>query len=265
MITPRYPWRPTDGETGVHGEAHIRSGRAYLPTAKRREIRDDGAQGLYLVVQSPARNPGLCAFGGPTARLPNLRWARSISGPELEGQPRSACRCRFPWRASLPLSCIGGEHGHDVIADHAAAKHRHRTDVAEGAANTFGALVRRFIDEHARPKTRRWRDTARLLGLRYPKGEGEPSVIRGGLAERWADKPVREIDGHDIWSAIDEARRLGIPGLERRNDGSRDYALGALLSALSTAFDWFAEHRLVDSDPCAFVHDRMHRGPATAC
>jgi integrase len=228
----------------------------YRPTAKRREIRDDGAQGLYLVIQSSGAKSWALRFrrpGGAPAKL--TLGTVDLSGRELEGQPEIGMPLSLPAARQLAAEVHRRRAlGHDVIADHAAAKHRHRTEVEEGAANAFGPLGRRFIDEHARPKTRRWRDTARLLGLRYPKADGEPSVIKGGLAERWADKPVREIDGHDIWSATDEARRLGIPGLERRNDGPRDSRARALLSALSTAFGWFAEHRLVDSNPCTSVH-----------
>ena len=37
--------------------------------------------------------------------------------------------------------------------------------------------------------------------LRY-HGDGEPEEAKGGLAQRWADRPVAAIDGHDIWSVI---------------------------------------------------------------
>ncbi len=228
----------------------------YRPTAKRREIRDDGAQGLYLVIQSSGAKSWALRFrrpGGAPAKL--TLGTVDLSGRELEGQPEIGMPLSLPAARQLAAEVHRRRAlGHDVIADHAAAKHRHRSEVAEGAANTFGALVRRFIDEHARPKTRRWRDTARLLGLRYPKGEGEPSVIKGGLAERWADKPVREIDAHDVWSAIEKrvawASRVSSDAL--MDPGSTRSR--ALLSALSTAFGWFAEHRLVDSNPCTSVH-----------
>ena len=40
-------------------------------------------------------------------------------------------------------------------------------------------------------RPRDWREKARILGLRYPREEGgEPDIIEGGLAERWAEKPV---------------------------------------------------------------------------
>ena len=71
----------------------------------------------------------------------------------------------------------------------------------------FGLLARRFIEEHARPKVRRWREVAYVLGLRFPlDGNGEPTEARDGLAARWGDKSVSAIDGHLIYQVIDEAR-----------------------------------------------------------
>ena len=109
--------------------------------------------------------------------------------------------------------------GHDVVADHRARRHRQRTEIKERAANTFGAGVRAYIAEHARPETRNWLETARLLGLRY-HGDGEPEEAKGGLAQRWADRPVAGIDAHDVWSVIEEARRVAIPGITARGRAS---------------------------------------------
>jgi hypothetical protein len=74
------------------------------------------------------------------------------------------------------------------------------------------------MDEYARVHSRKWQETGRLLGLAYGTGD-EPEVIKGGLVERWGEKPLASIDGHDVWVVIDEARRIGIPGLRVRNAG----------------------------------------------
>jgi integrase len=144
--------------------------------------------------------------------------------------------------------------GRDVVGDHAITKLRRQTEVEESAGNSFGTLVPRFIAEHARPKTRRWRDTARLLGLRYPKDGGDPEEVAGGLVRRWADRPVSKIDGGDIWGAVDETRREGVPGLKRRKDGLTDSHARAIFSALSGFFGWLAKHRRVPSNPCTGVY-----------
>jgi integrase len=228
----------------------------YRPAGQRREIRDLGAQGLHLVVQTSGGKSWCLRFRRPDGSPAKLTLGPvDISGKEMPADPVMGAPLTLAGARALAAEVHRQRKmGRDVIADHAAAKHRRRTEVEEGVANTFGALVPQFIDEHARPKTRRWRDTARLLGLRYPKGDGEPEQVRGGLVQRWADRPVREIDAHDVWSVIDEARRLGMPGLERRNDRPADSRARAMLSALSKTFGWFAQHRKVEKNPCTGVH-----------
>ena len=111
-----------------------------------------------------------------------------------------------------------------MIADHLAERERRRTAVVEGAASTFGKTARDFIEQHKVPRTgqrpRRWREIGCILGLHYPVDGGEPSEIRGGLAERWREKPIAEIDGHDIHGVVDEARRIGTPGTPPRVSGT---------------------------------------------
>ena len=92
-----------------------------------------------------------------------------------------------------------------------------------------------------------------MLGLR-PTAEGL-EVIPGGLAQRWADKPLTQIDGHDIhqlWSP--RMRERGAPGLERRSDGLTETRARAMLSCLSRMFRWLVQHRRVETNPCAGVH-----------
>jgi integrase len=144
--------------------------------------------------------------------------------------------------------------GRDVIADQGAARERRRGAADESASNTFSALAPRFIAERARPKTRRWHETARLLGLRYAKSGGEPEVITASLMHRWAGKPVREIDGNDIWRVVDETRRKGTPGLERRSEKATVSQARAMFAALSAFFGWLVRERLVDVNPCSGLH-----------
>jgi integrase len=119
-------------------------------------------------------------------------------------------------------------------------------------ADTFAAAALLFVEEHAR-KTRRWRETARILGLKYPADGGEPTVVPGGLASRWAKKPITEVDAAAIYAVIDEARRRGVPGMGARNGGVSD-SRGRLVSrTLSKMFGWLTAHRRVDANPCAGV------------
>lgn len=89
--------------------------------------------------------------------------------------------------------------------------------------------------------------------MAYPKASGAPTETRGGLAQRWADREVRDVDAHDIYSVVDEARRIGTPGIVARNRGISEARARDLHSALSSMFGWLHRHRLVDVNPAANV------------
>ncbi len=112
-------------------------------------------------------------------------------------------------------------------------------------------MARQYVEEHAKPKVRGWRELARNLGL-DPDDEDLAS-IPGGLAGRWADRDARSIDGHDVHAVVDEARRIGTPGIQPRRDGASEARARALHAALSACFGWGLRHRRVDANPCAGV------------
>jgi integrase len=121
-------------------------------------------------------------------------------------------------------------------------------------ADTFAAAARDFVDHHARPKTRRWRETGRMLGLDFPIGGGEAIIVKGGLRDRWRDKPFAEIDGDDIYLVVDEARHHGIPGLGKKNSGASDARGRKMAVVLGTLFGWLHEHRRIKTNPCIGAH-----------
>jgi integrase len=229
--------------------------RKYTPGPKRRIIRDGAARSLFLVVQPSGHRSWMMRFRTPSGRIAKLTLGPLHTGSETAG----------PAVIGMPLTLAGARQlaaevhreraqGRDVAADRRAQRHRQRAELEERSANTFAAAARMFIEEYARPKTRRWLETARLLGLRYSKDGSEPEQTKGGLVERWADKPVRDIDGHDIWSVVDEARRLGVPGIKPRRPGLSEARPRALFAALSALFSRLQEHRRVETNPCAGVH-----------
>jgi integrase len=99
-------------------------------------------------------------------------------------------------------------------------------------SNTFGRAARTFM-----PNTHRCRETAVLLGLRAVGNEIE--VVPGGLADRWADRPVPDITAHDIFDVLAECRSLGVPGLPRRRLRVSDTSARAMYAGLSL-FNWLA-------------------------
>ena len=131
-----------------------------------------------------------------------------------------------------------------------AERERRRTATLDRAANTFSTAARDFVEQYASKKTRRWEEQARLLGIR-PE---DLTFIPKGLADRWNKRPIAEIDGHDIYGIVDETRRSGAPGLERRSDGPTEARARAMLSCLSRMFRWLVQHRKISLNPCSGVH-----------
>jgi integrase len=228
--------------------------RRLRPGPKRRRIRDGGARSLFLVIEPSGHKAFQMRFRTPTGRIGKLTLGPLHLGTETAGPPV----------VGMPLTLAGARQlaaevhrqralGTDPVADHKARRHRARVAIEERKASSFAAAVRNYIEEHAKPKTRNWRETARLLGLRYPKDGGEPEPTHGGLVARWGDKPVRDVDDHDVFAVIDEARRISVPGLEARSEYHSDARARGLFVAVSSLFAWAQRRRLVEVNPCRSV------------
>lgn len=134
--------------------------------------------------------------------------------------------------------------------DPAAETQAKKRNIAVAAGNTFSVVAVDFIHQHAKRKTRRWQGMARLLGLREAH-DGTLELIKGGLAERWRNKPLSEIDMDMVFHLIEECRHKGTPGLERRNDEASEARARHMHSVLSKLFNWAAERRRASSNPLA--------------
>jgi integrase len=140
--------------------------------------------------------------------------------------------------------------GRDPIAE---AKRR-EAEIEDQRANTFETAARRYAAEQRRRKLRRWVLSTRLLGLAYAKnGEGEPAVLKDGLADRWGDRPIRSISRADVRKVVNEAVRQAVPGLRARREKHAwaEPTGRALHAALSGFFSWCVEEELSDANPCA--------------
>ena len=223
----------------------------FAPGPKRRRIRDAGARSLFLIVEPSGRKSWQMRFRRPDGRPGKITLGPfDQSGRELRGDPQIGQPLSLQAARQLAAT-VHRERalGHDVVADHHARRHRRRVEVEERAASTFGTAVRDYIDEHAKPETRNWQSTALLLGLRYVDGD-DFEETRDGLAQRWRDRPVREIDAHSIWAVVDEAKRVGVPGVKARNRKKSDARARMLFVALSSFFGWLKRERRVDGNPC---------------
>jgi integrase len=150
--------------------------------------------------------------------------------------------------------------GIDVVEEYKADRLRQRAEATERAENTFGGAVRHFFIDHKTKwhvRPRRWREDAVILGLRWPPdadpGAVEPTVSKGGLADTWGNKPLANIDGHDIHAVVDEARKRGVPGLSPRNAGISESRGRKIHVALNSFFAWARRQRRVTVNPCAGV------------
>lgn len=228
------------------------------PAAVRREIRDGGAPGLHLLIQPSGAKTWALRFRRPNGKPAKLTLGTcDDTGKEGEGEPAIGGHLTLVAARRIASDVQRRRAaGHDVIADHEAERARRRAAVVEGAASTFGQAVRDFIEGHKVRRTgkrpRRWREIARVLGLDYPASGGEPTTIKGGLAERWADKAIGEIDGHDIHAVVDEARRTAIPGMPPRNTGNSDARGRKMADALGSLFRWAMRYRrkFIVANPC---------------
>jgi integrase len=229
---------------------------SYKPGAKRRRIRDPLAKSLFLVIEPSGTKSWQMRFRRPTGQIGKLTLGRvDASGRELKDDPEIGQPLTLAAARQLAAKVHRErELGRDPIADHKARKHRRRAELVARSNNTFAAAARAYVEEHAKLNQRRWPETARLLGMQ--PNSLEP--IAGGLAERWGEKPVGELDGRDIWCAVDEARRQGVPGLKARNKGISEARARALHAVLSALFTWLQRQRRVTSNPCA----GLHRPPA---
>jgi integrase len=224
--------------------------RSMKTPAQRREVRDGGSPGLYVALQASGHRSFVLRFRRPDGRPGKL--TLGVFDPTGEGGGDAVIGRPLTLGAARQLASeLNRERarGRDIIGDHKAAKARMRIQHQEGLANTFGQAARDFVENHAKPKTRGWRRTARLLGL-APDGES----IGGSLADRWAERPVATIDAHAIDDAVEEARQRGVPGRTSKTDGPSEARARQLFSCLSSMFAWLHRHRRVESSPSAGMH-----------
>jgi integrase len=235
----------------------------YAAQTTRREIPDSRAPGLYLVIQPKPSGTKSWAvrFRRPDGRPAKLTLGREAADAETADEPVLGGALTLRQARELANQIDRKRaRGIDVIEEHKASKRRQRVAAEERNASGFAAALREFFADHKtkwHTRPRRWRGDARLLGLAYPLGcdpaQTEPEVIAGSLAATWAERDVREIDGHDIHTVVDAARRHGIPGLPRRNGGTSESRGRKMHAALSGLFRWLLQGRKVTSNPCVGV------------
>ena len=226
--------------------------RHIRPGPQREEYTDAATPGLRLVVQPSGARSWAMRFRRPGSKSATAKLTLGtvdVEGREMESEPAIGGHLTLAAARRL-AAAINHQRalGRDPAADYMERRRTARTAAAERAAGSFGAAARAFIVQYAMKKTRRWRSTAALLGLRAAGDELE--TIAGGLADRWANKAVRDVTDHDIYAVVEECRTRGTPGLPRRREGTSDSSAGAMYAALSRMFSWLAERPgAIDKNP----------------
>ena len=218
---------------------------------RRLEVRDAGCPGLLLLVFPSGLKSWAMRITRPNGKVARITLgAVDLSGAESEGEPvigtalsLASARRLATW-VSRELAM-----GNDVIAQ----RQREQQERKARALATFSDAALDFTERHIRPTMRRWQQNSQLLGVDLGE-DGELALVRGGLAERWRDRPIRDITSDDIYHIVDEARRKAIPGRAVRTKGVSEARARKLHAALSKMFSWLLQHRRVDLNPCKSVH-----------
>jgi integrase len=113
----------------------------------------------------------------------------------------------------------------------------------QAGGDSFAACARDFAAQHVRG-TRNWKESLRVLGL-------DPTTlepVRGGLAQRWADRPIGGITDDDLFQAVEDAR-TGIGGTSVKKRAPLESRRRKMHAALSVLFGWLAARRRIKTNP----------------
>jgi integrase len=199
---------------------------------------------LYLVVHQTGTKSWVLRYHSPlsgrTVKLtlgPADFSSNEVEGEPVLGAPLSLAAAR-QLTATLKRAIAMGK-------DPAAEKRQERINASD---YTFADAAKDYVEHAVAKDHRQWRDKAALLGLK-PDADGKLKPTKGGLCERWRDKPLATLTEDDMFAVIDETRLRGAPGLERRVKAASDPRARAMHSALSAFFNWAKGRRKVKTNP----------------
>jgi integrase len=223
------------------------------PTRERREVRDAGAPGLHLVIQPSGIKSWAVRLRRPDGRPAKLTLGRCVTG-DAETDDEPVLGGALTLRQARELANRVDRQramGHDVASlTQQRRKEQRLRSAAEG--RDFASVARDFVEDHCQRRNRGWKVTAKTLGLDYR--DTVPTIIAGGLCERWAAIPAAEIDSHAIFAVVDEARRHAIPGRRASTTGTSDSRGRVMANTIGKLFAWAAQHRRVATNPAVGMH-----------
>lgn len=203
--------------------------------AKRLEVPDGLLAGLYLVVQPTGKKSWAVRYraGGSPRKL--------TLGPYPALDLSAA---REAAREALRSAQVGSDPAQEKQVARREAKER-----GEGERDSFPSVARLFIERHAKPNNRRWKEAARILGLvpdaAKPEGADKPAtfvVAPKSIAARWERRRVQDITRRDVIDLLDDMVAAGKP-----------IAANRALATLRKMFNWAAGRDILSSSPAAGV------------
>jgi integrase len=231
---------------------NVLSVKNFKPGKARVEVGDAGCPGLYLVVQPSGRK----SWALRTRKLSDGRTAKLTLGTvnlygNAQEEPKFGAPLSLGQARQLAESIKYQRHsGVDVVDKYKDESRRRQAEHAAKNLATYPSCARDFVVQYATGKTKRRRNTARVLGFDPNK---DLEAFKGGLADRWKDRPIGSINRDAIHDLIDEVRINGIPGREARKDGPKDAQAKVALAILSKCFAWLVEKRRAPANPCQNV------------
>jgi integrase len=214
----------------------------------RREVPDGGCPGLYLTIHTTGAKGWAFRYRRPSDGRParlvlgTAAWSRGGVEPEpvVGGHLTLASARRLAARLRHDLA-----QGTDPSIAHLARKRGSSADT-----DTFARAAEDFILQHAMRETRRWEETAAVIGYRLAD-DGKLAPIRGGIADRWRARRVADVTEDDIFRIVDQARERAVPGLAPRRAGPSESRARMVHSALSSMFGWLQKRRRLKANPVA--------------
>ena len=219
----------------------------HKPGKTRREIPDAASPGLYLIIQPGS---GTKSFA-MRFRNGNGRHVKLTLGPlDLTGNEAADAPVLGQPLTLLSARRLASEMNRQraLGKDTVAIRHRERLERKAGGSKTFSQAALDFSEQYLKREVRRWQASARLLGI-VVDDEGKLAMMPKGLADRWRDRPITEINGDDIHLIVDEVREKSVPGLKRHADGPSDAMARSMFAVLSRMFRWLLEKRRVKVNP----------------
>jgi integrase len=246
FVPPDIPWSETMAKMlTMAGVQKMRPGDARI------EVKDAGCKGLALTIEPSGLKRWSMRFRQADGSLLRLTLGPvDLSGAERDAEPQIGDPLSL---ASARRLATDVNRRRELGHDFRAAKERQKFERQASNSKTFEAAAKDFIQQHSMRKVRGWIGQGRSLGIRPAQDGTALESSPGGLAERWRNRPLDQIDGDDIHALVREVRERGVPGLGRKNMEPSEPRARTVFSDLSKFFAWCVEERRLKVSPVVGV------------